>query len=140
MGTLVTSLGLTIALSTTAGTHEGPGQTLADAQVLQHGVAAPWLMGGGAASMVAGASLLAGVQVAAVGVTWAAGASSNVVGTVAVPLVGPALAMAQSGVPDDYLPVAAGVIGAQLGGVGLCVAGGILVAAGVVLTPIDVSE
>ena len=94
--------------------------------------AVPWVIGGGFGTAGAGFALFAGAHLGAVATSALAGAPLSVVSTVAIPVVGPVLAIAQSGgVPVEFLPVALGVFGAQAAGATLLVGGAAVGAVGV---------
>ena len=93
---------------------------------------APWLIGGGFATSALGAAVFLLAHGGAVATTAMAGAPLSIVATVAIPVVGPMMSIAQAGgVPDEFMPVAVGVFAAQAAGLALVVGGASLGAIGV---------
>jgi hypothetical protein len=69
----------------------------------------------------------------AVLVTALAGAPPQIVGRVALPIVGPALVISETGVPNEFVPVAIGLFGAQALGLGAMLVGGGMAGSAVVM-------
>jgi hypothetical protein len=98
----------------------------------------PWVIGGGFATATAGFLLFTGAHLGAVATSALAGAPASIVGTVAIPVVGPVLAIAQTGgVPVAFLPVALGIFGAQATGIALLAGGAVVGAGGVAWGVLD---
>ncbi len=74
---------------------------------------APWVVVGGVLTASLGIATIFGAQGFAVATTALAGAPPDVVGTVAIPVVGPFMMASKTGVPDAFLPVAIAIFGVQ---------------------------